>query len=309
LVISASGPDSEALAPPLRLAQGDAGDPAPARRSDPEPGRWLLVVGRAEDGQLVWAPTVFGGIRRAICSGETYRELIVNNRLGATLTGAGAFDLDGMMVGVVATCGGTERIISTADVPRLLAAFDTPARRTRRDYGLTVEELPGDVAQGVPSNTGLLVTEIHVGGMADGAGLRAGDIITGAKDQAFSKPEDLFGALRSENSEMRVLQVIRGERKVTVTMPAVMEARHAKSADESLGIRVVAAKDGTKTVVTAVGTPAYTAGLRTGDKLIQAGGKDVTAKTLAQAVAAAGDKPLMVVYERNGMQRVALVKR
>jgi C-terminal processing protease CtpA/Prc len=108
---------------------------------------------------------------------------------------------------------------------------------------------------------------------------------------------------------MRVLQVIRGVRKVTVTMPAVMEARNAKSADESLGIRIVAAKDGTQTVATAVGTPAYTAGLRTGDKLIQAGGKEVTAKTLPQTIAAAGDKPLLVVYERNGMQRVALVKR
>jgi S1-C subfamily serine protease len=172
-----------------------------------------------------------------------------------------------------------------------------------------VEELTDGVAQGFPADTGLLVTEIHVGGMADGAGLRAGDIITGAKDQAFSKPEDLFGALRSEDGALRVLQLIRGGRKMTVAMPAVMEARDAKSADASFGIRMVAAKDGTQTVVTAVGTPAYMAGLRTGDKLIQAGGKEVTAKTLPQAVAAANDKPLLVVYERNGMQRVALVKR
>ena len=165
---------------PVSVKTIDAGTPPIARPTEQAAGRWVLIVGRTVEGQLLWSPAVYGGTKRSTCEGEGFTELISNARIDRGFSGAGVFDLDCQLVGIVAPCGADLPVISVASVQPLLKAFHTPERRIRAAYGFEVEELDADGRRFFSVDAGLLVTELERGGLAERAGLKAGDVIIGA---------------------------------------------------------------------------------------------------------------------------------
>ena len=148
------------------------------------------------------------------------------------------------------------------------------------------------------------------GDAADLAGLEAGDVIRVVNGQAISQSQELWTALAAEDERARILEVLRNQRSITVRMPSIAEARRTISADASLGIRIVPSVPVTESLYVAPGTPAYKAGLRTGDRLIHAGHKRTSgAKDLSRAISGMGNKPLLVVYQRDRAQKAALVSK
>ncbi|MEO8127271.1 MAG: PDZ domain-containing protein, partial [Bryobacteraceae bacterium] len=107
----------------------------------------------------------------------------------------------------------------------------------------------------------------------------------------------------------RSLDVLRKHRKLTVKMPSLADAQRTRVADESLGIRILPAAVA-ESLYVAPGTPAYSAGLRTEDHLVQINERRSSAVAeLSRAIAAMGDKPLLLVYQRGRVQRAALVTK
>ena len=112
--------------------------------------------------------------RQTQCAGEIFHELIVNTTLDGALSGAGVFNLDGVLVGFVANCDNGYHIVSVADIEPMLKAFETPERKIESSFGFHIAELNADTKNLFRTDSGLFVTEVRIEGPAGQAGLQAG---------------------------------------------------------------------------------------------------------------------------------------
>jgi hypothetical protein len=309
-VLTTSGPAAGRLDPPLLMLSRDTGSPPPARPAAQSASRWLLIVGRTANGQPLWTPAIYGGIRQSTCSGGSYNELVVNARLDGALSGAGAFDLDGALHGIVAPCNGAFHLISVGSVSRLLESFNTVERQIRSTYGFAAGELSDDAKRLFAAESGLFVTEVARGEAADQAGLEAGDIIIGIGRRPVANLREVADSLASPEKDDRILDVMRNRRRLSVAMPSTVDAARARSADSTRGIRILPPAPDGEPIVVPPGTPAHRSGLRTGDRVVQvAGSRSRSRSALNQALSDRADHPVLVLYIRGTAQRAALVTK
>jgi PDZ domain len=307
-VLTTPGPKTGVFDPPL-LLRPRASETGPPKRATEQNAGWLIVVARSANDRLLWTPAIYGGNRQSTCSGGDYDELVVNVPLDAALSGAGAFDLDGTLHGIVAPCDGTFHLISVASIPRLLLTFSNPKKQIRATYGFSASELDSAAKRLFATESGLFVTEVSQGGAAQEAGLKAGDLILSIGQRPIASVGELADVLAATEEPGRDLNVLRNSKRLSVSFPPSDEATRARSADSTLGIRILSAPTG-ETIVVEAGTPAYRSGLRTGDRLIQVGetrSRGLT--TLRRALTRSGEQPVFVVYFRGASERAAVVER
>jgi len=93
--------------------------------------------------------------------------------------------------------------------------------------GVSVENLGDQLAEyfGVKGGEGVLVRSVKKGSPADGAGLRAGDVIVKVEGEAVSDSADLRSALRERRGKTFPLTIVRDRREqsVSVTLPKAEE--------------------------------------------------------------------------------------
>jgi serine protease Do len=160
-------------------------------------GELVLAVG-SPYGQ---PGTVTVGIVHA---GETRRWIQSDVRLAPGNSGGPLADAQGRVIGInTMVVSRLALAIPSNIVARFVARRGKPARR----LGVTVQ--PVTVPQ-----FGLLILEIDSGGPAQQAGLRIGDVLTGAGGRPFEAPFDLALALEAADESL-VLDVLRGGRPAT----------------------------------------------------------------------------------------------
>lgn len=309
-VLTTAGPHPGRFDPPLLLLMRDGETPPPARAAEQSASRWFIIVGRTAHDRLLWTPAINGGTRQSTCSGGDYNELVVNAPLDAGMSGAGAFDLDGTLHGIVAPCDGTFRLISVTSVPQFLRRFSTPDRQIGSTYGFDASELDAAAKRLFGAECGLFVTEVVQGEAAQQAGLTAGDVIVSVGQRPVANLPELAEALASIEEQYRILEVLRNGKRLSMSLRSAGKPTRDGSADSPLGMRVLPPSPTGDTVVVSPGTPAYRSGLRTGDRVIQVGGRrHGSPDALARALSQAGDRPVLVLYFRGTSQRAALVEK
>jgi S1-C subfamily serine protease len=306
-----------ALVRPNRTAADSAGG-APLRRMaalSPDTARrdWLLVVGRDAAGHVLSAVALAGGRTTVDCADGPVEAFVTGGPLDASLAGAGVFDLDGEVRGVVAWCGDRLLAVPVSEVVRLLAAdAGAPTR-------LGLEVAPADsLARAyarayVGGDTGLLVTAVVPAGPADRAGLRVGDVIVAVGGEPAVAAS--AAALRAGDPAGLALTRQRGRARAALRLaptPADADTGATLGVDP-LGIDLTPppAPRGVAVREVRLGSAAAAAGLRAGDRLLRVG--DVAVATAAQAarlLGAAGARPgapTLLVVERGGVERGVLV--
>lgn len=255
---------------PVRTVQTDSASEPPVESQEASAGgRWVLVAWKEPgERQPEWITAIDGGRRDARCGGQPYRELIVNSALTSEMLGAGVFDLDGVLVGLVARCGTTLHVISSLSFRPLVAKFSDAEHRLQSEQGVTVRSAEG----------GLFVAETVTAGAGYAAGIRAGDVIAEMAD-AGQLLEWFAGG------QATPLRLRRGTRNVILTKTA------------SAGVDVLPAPPPALYVET--GSAAHRAGLRTGDRLVQPTVVDLR-RLLAPGAKA--PPPTLLIYERDGVQ-------
>jgi hypothetical protein len=309
-LLTTSGAKPGLVDPPLLLLMRDIGTPPPAHAAEQSASRWLILVGRTANDRLLWTPAIYGGARYSTCSGGAYNELVVNVPLDAGLSGAGAFDVDGSLHGIVAPCDGTFHLISVRSISRLLQTFSTPDRQIRSRYGFAASELDTAGKRLFAIESGLFVTEVAQGQAAEEAGVKPGDVILSIGQRPVATLLEFAETLASAKEQSCALEVLRDGRRLSVSLPSGDDATRAGSADSTLGIRILSPSPPGFAIVVAPGTPAYRSGLRTGDRVIQVGERrSRSLAALSGALTRAGDRPVLVLYLRGASQRAALVER
>ncbi|HKB08794.1 MAG TPA: PDZ domain-containing protein [Candidatus Polarisedimenticolia bacterium] len=106
--------------------------------------------------------------------------------------------------------------------------------------GVSVEELGEQLGDffGVKDGEGVLIRSVRKGSPADGAGLRAGDVIVKVDGEKIDDSGDLRGALRDHRGRSFPITIVRDRREqsVTVTLPKPEEPPDEDLEDSSRDI-------------------------------------------------------------------------
>lgn len=223
-------------------------------------------------------------------------------------SGGPLVDVEGRLLGMNSQIADGSRMfvgiayaISVADLDRIVTGLVEETLAPFPKLGLRARPVDKQVAEalGVPA-AGLLVDGVENGGLAEGAGLAAGDIIVAVDGTALSQPGDLvFAVERATGVGEAKVTVLRGEEKVEVAL--VFDAVEAgnvqklrqvtQGAPETVkayrlaALGVVLDDEGVVTGVTD-NSPALFAGLAQGDRIVAINGAvvDLTTYEITEAV-------------------------
>jgi Do/DeqQ family serine protease len=194
----------------------------------------------------------------------------------------------------------------------------------RGQLGVIVQGVSSDLAKslGLAEVQGALVSTVNDGSPAEAAGLERGDVITAMNGEPVVDSNDLRNRVAATLPGSTVtLRVVRGgePRTLTVKLGELSGPRTAQnSMDEPaeggrLGLAVqpltpgeakeqgLAGRKGLVVVGVDPAGPAATAGFRPGDVIEQVNGRPVgDAAELKAAVKASGDRPALVLVNRDG---------
>jgi S1-C subfamily serine protease len=244
---------------------------------------WVLVVGRTPSAAVVSAAGILGGRTSVRCGDSQLTEYVISTALHDGLAGAGLFDLSGRTLGLIVRCGG--RLVATPmrDVARLLADTVSVATRLWGVVGFAAEPLTDDARAYFKSDSGLLVTAIRRGAIADALALRPGDVLLAIDGRPVTIPRDL-APLADTGQPTHSVSRRRGDAVTTVEVPRAdsVSGRQGGAVPVSdLGIDIGApvAPRGVAIDHVRTGSAAAAAGLRAGDRLVRVDTRDVTSAT------------------------------
>lgn len=208
-------------------------------------------------------------------------------------------------------------------VARFLADVAAGRPVGARLLGLNVRPIEGALARALGDEvSGLLIEEVVPGEPADRAGLRAGDIVTGAAGRRIDDAPALAAALDQAQRDRPISVSVRRGRvtlavEIAATLPPVRpDAPHGPSARprvpqdaEALGLGLTAASDSAPMIDPRPGSLAETAGLQAGETLVAVGLTPVD--TTERAVAVIADRPAaalaLLVRSGDGATRYVVI--
>ena len=324
----------------LALLEIDAGEALPTVEfgdSDAtRVGDWVVAVG----SPFGLGGTVTAGIvsarGRDIGSGPYDDYLQLDAPINRGSSGGPLFDRGGRVIGVnsaiFSPTGGNVGIgfAVPANVARpVVESLSTGGRVERGWLGVAIQHVDETLAEalGLDEAKGALVASVMADGPAARAGLRPGDVIVSFAGRPVDAVKDLpriVAALDSgteagievwRDGDLETLIATIGvqaqEEALLATAPAADGGDGAPRLGVALAARDEPGKAGVSITGVVPGSPAARAGLRPGDVIVYAGSKAVSgAGEVAGAVraAASGDKPLLLLVERNEHRRYVAIE-
>jgi hypothetical protein len=294
-------------------AASDSATPVVRQLRDSIGSDWLLVVGRSRRGAVLSLAGAAGGIVRARCDSRDVDELLLNVPLGDHLAGAGVFDIDGGLVGLVVRCGHRLAAISVQQIPALLAQRDSLAIRADV-LGASLAPLDS-VARGYfGTDSGAVVSAVRLGSVAQRIGLRPGDVLLSIDDAPIVSVADASRALASRPDTTHRARRLRGRDRSVLLVPAPDSAGAAlvgqRTGTIGLDLTPEPSTRGVAIVGVQPGSVAQLAGIRPGDRLTRIGSTDVTSRVTAERMLARiPPGPVFIAFERDSVEYGALVRR
>ena len=222
------------------------------------------------------------------------------------MAGAGLFDLDKAMVGVVLPCDGRYLALSLDSVSRGLDLGRSADGRLRARYGLHVVSLDEPTQAHLRVKSGVLVSQVWSGFPADRSGLRPGDVIVGVEGTAVASLDELERLLTPSDSGATSLKVWSAGRAREVRL---VERGAQTDSVSGLGLDLASPPPGFPIESVDPRSPAAEAGIREGDQLLRV--DFATPRSTAEAARALARRgePLFVEIGRGALRFGALLGR
>ncbi len=261
-------------------------------------GDWVIAIGNP----FGYGHTVTAGIisakERVIGAGPYDNFLQTDAAINPGNSGGPLFDMDGRVVGIntaiVAGGTGIGFAIPVNMAKEIVRQLKDRGRVTRGWLGVMIQEVTKELAEqfGLEEPVGALVSDVVEDGPADKAGIKRGDIIIEFDGQKIRKMNQLprIVASHAPGSTVEVVVLRKGDRKTfRVTLGELKEETLAGRAriEEELGLTVQEVTPELRKhlgldvekglVVSGVerGSPAYQAGIRRGDVIIEVNQREV----------------------------------
>jgi serine protease Do len=303
----------------------------------PRIGDWVIAVGNP----FGLGGTVTAGIvsarGRDIGAGPYDDFIQIDAPVNKGNSGGPTFDVDGRVIGVntaiFSPSGGSVGIafaIPAETVRSVVTQLREFGAVTRGWIGVKVQSVTADIAESLSLKqaSGALIAEPDANGPAAKAGMAAGDVITEVNGAAVKDARDLAKKISgiAPGSAVKLTVVRKGGEKtysLTLgTLPKERQQARASTRDDSergskeprLGLTLAPAKQVAGSgdegvVVTAVDPdgPAASRGFKTGDVILEAGGKTVSnPRDVSEAVALArkdGKRSILLRVKSSGGTR------
>ncbi len=330
----------------LALIKIDIDKPVPhvkfGKSDDVRVGDWVLTVGNPFGLGHSVNVGIVSARGRTIGAGPYDDFLQIAAPINRGKSGGPAFDVNGNVVGVNAAIfspnGGNVGIgfaIPSAIAEKVIAELKANGTVERGWLGVNIQSLTEGIAEGLglKLTEGALVAEVSVDGPADKAGIKAGDVILSVDGHAIKELKELPLLIADINpgkqSSVTVwrdgakknLDVKIGKQPATAQ---VASATGAAAVTDQVGLAVqtlspeiareLGMPEDTKGVVVVEvkpDSPAAEAGLRRGDVLTKAGGKNLSSLAdLTEHLNQArkdGRKSVLALVKRNGGQRFVAI--
>lgn len=315
----------------IALIKVEAGQPLPAVRfgdSDAaRVGEWVLAMGNPFGLEGTATTGIVSARGRQIGAGPYDDFLQTDAAVNPGNSGGPLFNTQGEVIGVntaIFSPSGASAGIGFA-VPakmtqQVIAQLRETGRVERGWLGVSMQRMDDELAKAVQANEGkgALVAQVEPESPAAKGGLKPGDVIIGFNGQAVATPRDLAVAVAGvKPGAVATVAVLRdgarAEEKVTIgTSPATRmaagESRGAEQGTGALGLSLAPVPEGKGggAMVAQVrpDSPAAERGLKQGDVILRAGGREVKAPgDVAAAVKAARDagrSSIALQVEREG---------
>jgi serine protease Do len=300
----------------------------------PRVGDWVLAVGNP----FGLGGTVTSGIvsarGRDIGAAGPDDYLQIDAAVNRGNSGGPSFNLAGEVIGVntaiVSPSGGNVGIafaIPSETVSHVVASLKENGKVTRGYLGVNIQPITPEIAEGlgVKDTHGALVSEAQPDTPAAKAGIKAGDIVTKVNGDQVKDARDLSRRISAiapgANVKITVLRDGK-EREFSVSLAKLPDRRADNSSSRNgnngdqgsdlprLGLTLAPAKDvsgagKTGVVVTDIDDsgPAAERGMRSGDIILEAGGKDVSSPSeVRDAITTASKegKGVILLRVKNG---------
>jgi serine protease Do len=303
---------------------------------EPRVGDWVIAVGNP----FGLGGTVTAGIvsaeSRNIGAGPYDDYIQIDAPINKGNSGGPAFDVDGNVIGIntaiYSPSGGSVGIgfdIPAQTAQQIVAQLKQHGSVTRGWLGVQIQPVTNDIADslGMKKAEGAIVDQAQADSPAAKAGVKTGDVITAVNGTPVKNARDLARtiAMIAPDSSVQLAIVRDGQPKtISVTLGKMQNEQEASATQAPtqgaphLGLTVAPAADvagagGKGVVVTAVDPngPAAQAGFRTGNVILDVGGKPVTngndiANALKEAKAQGKHDVLMRVKVGGAIQFVAV---
>jgi serine protease Do len=271
----------------------------------PRVGDWVLAVGNP----FGLGGTVTAGIvsarGRDIGAGPYDDFIQIDAPVNKGNSGGPSFDVNGNVIGVntaiFSPSGGSVGIgfaIPSDTVKTVIAQLEQSGKVTRGWIGVQIQQITPDIAEslGLKNAEGALVAEPQADSPAAKAAIQSGDVITAVDGRTVKNARELarkIGSMAPGTSVKLGIWRKGEEKQLTLTLGELPNTRQARAQTEPdatnpgnvgrLGLSLapaanVAGAGGTGVVVTQVDPdgPAAERGLRTGDMILDVGGKTVS---------------------------------
>lgn len=314
--------------------------------SSPRVGDWVVAIGNP----FGLGGTVTAGIvsarGRDIGAGPYDDFLQIDAPVNRGNSGGPTFDLHGNVVGVntaiYSPSGGSVGIgfaIPASVARNVIASLRDKGSVSRGFIGVQIQPLTDAIAKslGMPEAKGALIADVQPGLPAAAAGLRAGDIIVQLNGEAIESPRDLARKIASMPPEQTAQITYRrdgaeqktslklatqpNEQRASLDRAPAPDRGSAQLPAPQFGMLLAPAASipgaGSEGVVVVEIEPdglAAQQGLRSGDVILEAGGRKITAAgdvTAALEAARKQGRPALLLRVRSGEQTrfVALTTR
>jgi serine protease Do/serine protease DegQ len=243
-------------------------------------GDYVLAIGNPFGlGQTVTSGIV-SALGRSGLNIEGYEDFIQTDAaINPGNSGGALVNLRGELIGVNSSIfgpsGGNVGIgfaVPSRMARAVMAQLITHGEMRRGYFGATSQDLTPDLAKarGLDVDEGVIIVEVALGGPAERAGLRRGDVVTQVNGHGVRSSADLrnqIGLLApGESVELRVVRdgQVRAIRARIESVPSG-PARGAEAVPELTGAAVGDSDAGVRVVTVEPGSPAWGHGLREGD--------------------------------------------
>lgn len=289
---------ANAWVPGVPFVIGSAGSDVtpPSIGGAPAPGDWIVAVSAAQTGVPTFRPGVFNGSAEANC-GLVGEKLSSTIPLSGNMAGAGVFDLDARLVGVVLSCDEGMAVIPVAEIQRAARAGLSEPLLAR--YGMAISGDLGAWKLRDPRASGAVVTEVWNGWPADNAGVKAGDVIVAVDAQAISSEQQAQQLLATDGSH--VLDVKHGRRTSRVSLQQVFATQPTQA-----GALVEEPAPGIGIARVNPGSSAARAGIRSGDRVVEIDGLEATRASVEQTITPFRSSAQAIVVLQRGARRLAV---
>ncbi len=293
-----------------------------------EVGQWVVALGTPFGLDYTATQGIVSALSRSLPK-DTYVPFIQTDAaVNPGNSGGPLFDLDGQVIGVnsqiYSRSGGYMGVsfaIPSNIVKNVTDQLKANGSVSRGWLGVGIQGINNSLAEslGMNDSKGSLITSVQPDSPADKAGLQAGDVITQFNKKAVDEVSDLPVIVGSTPIGAKVpVSIVRAGKdktlSVTVEKLKGKDDKPVIAAVEkgSLGVAVssltseeksgfINKNEGVKIEEVLADSAAEAAGLRSGDIILQVGGKSIEspAKLKSTIQAADGDKPLAILLKRG----------